>query len=380
MAENEDGQERSERATPKRQEDARRKGQVPRSRELNTMVITVASAAMLLMSGPGMLDQLAGIMRDGLRLDRSMIFDHAAPAALLAGTVLKGFAVIAPFLLMTVVAAVGASIALGGWSFSLEALAFSPDKLNPVNGFKRMFSVRGLVELAKALVKFLLIGAVAVALLWHLSGQFLGLGHEAPKQALAHAGHLLGWNFLSLSLVLILIAAADVPYQLWEHGRQLRMTKQEVKDEYKDTEGKPEIKSKIRARQQEIATRRMMEEVPKADVVVTNPTHFAVALRYDPDNMRAPKVVAKGADLIAAQIRNVAARHKVTTVSAPPLARALYHSTRIDREIPAGLYLAVAQVLAYVFQLKAARQEGGQTPSPPTDLPVPAEYEKGRPR
>lgn len=377
MAENEDGQERSEQATGKRLEDARKKGQIARSKELNTAAVTLVSAGMLLVTGPAMLQRLADIMRSGLSLDRSEIFDPAAPVLAMEHTLINALGVVAPFLLVTAVVAIGASIALGGWAFSAEALAFDLNKLNPVEGIKRLVSVRGLVELLKALAKVVLLTAVAVGLLWHLSNQFLGLGTESTKPALAHAANLVGWSFLGVSLPLLLIAAADVPFQLWDHARQLKMTKQETKDEYKETEGNPEIKRRIRGKQQEIAQARMMSEVPKADVVVTNPTHYAVALRYDAQDMGAPRVVAKGADLIAAQIRKVAAANDVVVMSAPPLARALYHSTKLNQEIPAGLYLAVAQVLAYVYQLKAVEEHGGVVPTPPSDLPVPDEFEKG---
>lgn len=378
MAETEDGQDRSEQATGKRLQEAREKGQVARSRELNTAAVTLASAGMFLVIGPTIVGRLANLLRAGLVLDRSEIFDTAAPVIALKHTLLGALALVTPFLLMTAVVAIGASVAVGGWVFSAEALAFDLGKLNPITGIKRLVSLRGLIELLKSLFKFLLLAAAAVGLLWHMSSQFLGLARETPRAGLAHAASLLGWGFLYVSLPLILLAAADIPFQLWEHGRSMKMTKQEVKDEFKDTEGKPEIKRRIRTKQMELARARMMAEVPKADVVVTNPTHYAVALRYDPENMRAPQVVAKGADLIAGQIRKVAAANNVVVMSAPPLARALYYSTEIEQEIPAGLYLAVAQVLAYIYQLKAVQEQGGVAPTPPSDLDVPEEYEQGR--
>lgn len=376
MAENEDGQERSEQATGKRLQEARDKGQVARSRELNTAAVTLASAGMLLVTGPTILGRLANLLRAGLVLDRSEIFDAATPVIALKHTLLDALSLMLPFLLMTAVVGIAASVAFGGWIFSTEALAFDLGKLNPVDGIKRLVSLRGFIELLKSLIKFLLLAAVAVGLLWHLSGQFLGLARETPKAGLAHAASLLGWGFLYVSLPLILLAAVDIPYQLWDHSRNMKMTKQEVKDEAKDTDVKPEVKGRIRKKQMEFARARMMAEVPKADVVVTNPTHYAVALRYDADNMRAPRVVAKGADLVAAQIRKVAAASDVVIMSAPPLARALYYSTEIDQEIPAGLYLAVAQVLAYIYQLKVVREHGGVAPTPPSDLEVPEEYER----
>lgn len=274
---------------------------------------------------------------------------------------------------MLVVAALLGPIALGGWSFSSKAISFNWGKLDPVKGLGRIFAWRGFMELVKTLIKFIVVTTISALLLWQLAGQLLILGDEPLRQGLAHAAQILAWSFLGLSGVLILIALVDVPFQIFQHNRELKMTKQEVKDEMKETEGRPEVKSRIRTIQREMAQRRMMEEVPKADVVIVNPTHFAVALRFD-YNMNAPRVVAKGADLIAARIRKLADQHDVLVFSAPPLARALYFSTELNQEIPAGLYVAVAQVLAYVFQLKRATVEGEFRPQPPTELPVPDEF------
>ncbi len=280
-----------------------------------------------------------------------------------------------PFFLISVVAAIASSLVIGGWSFSMEAMAPSFGKMNPWSGLKRMFAVRGLVELIKSILKLLLIGFVAVLMMKSLGADLLNLGHQEPDAAMGHAGQMLTWVFLVLSLVLVVIAAIDIPYQLWDHAKQMKMTKQEVRDEFKDSEGKPEVKSRVRQMQRELAQRRMMEAVPEADVIITNPTHYAVALKYDGAGMRAPRVVAKGKNLIAAQIRNKAMEHEVPIFSAPPLARAIYFSTEIDQEIPAGLYFAVAQVLAYIYQLKATRKGAtGYAPQAPNDLPVPDEY------
>lgn len=371
MAENADGQERSERATPKRVREAREKGQIARSREFNTMVMLLSFAAGLLLFGDVLMGQFMDLLRDGLTLDRRVIFDPHGAIDGMARSLRAAMWMLAPFLIIGVIAAVASSLAIGGWSFSLQALAFKAEKLNPITGMKRLFALRGLVELLKALAKFLLIGAVGAALLWHYGDDFIGLGYQEPAAALVHAGQILGWSFLLLSVVLVLIAAVDVPFQLWDFNKNLKMTKQEIRDEFKDTEGKPEVKSRIRQMQREAAQRRMMEKVPDADVVVTNPTHYAVALKYDGGNMRAPRVVAKGRDLIAAQIRAKAVEHGVTIFSAPPLARAIYFSTELDQEIPAGLYFAVAQVLAYVYQLRNVRGDARHAPQAPTDLDIP---------
>ncbi|MGB5406275.1 MAG: flagellar biosynthesis protein FlhB [Thiogranum sp.] len=376
MAENEDGQERSEQATPKRQEEARKKGQVPRSREMTTMAMLLMAAVCMSLMGGHMIERLGAVLQLGLQVERAKLFDTFAVIEILGQAVYQGFMAITPFLLVMLVTALVAPVALGGWSFSTEALSFKADKLNPLKGLKRIFAVRGIVELLKALAKFLLIGSIGAALLWHHLPELMGLGREAVEHGLAHAGSILSTSFVVLSASLLLIAAIDVPFQLWDHAKNLKMTRQEIKDEHKDTEGRPEVKSRVRAMQREIAQRRMMEEIPKADVIITNPTHYAVALRYDTDNMSAPIVVAKGVELMASQIRTVAVANNVPLYEAPPLARALYYSAEINQEIPAGLYLAVAQILAYVFQLKATVR-GGPVPARPADVPVPDEFFQG---
>ncbi len=369
MARNDD-QERTEQATPKRLREAREKGQVARSRELTTMAMLLSSAGALLFMGEGLVAGLAQILRNSFSVSRERIFDPAAMPGLFMHAIFDALLLLAPLFILMSVVALFSSIALSGWNFSTQALAFKWEKLDPVKGLGRIFAVRGLVELLKALAKFLLIGAAAVLLLWSKMDSFLQLGELPPHAALGETAHLLLWSFLTISLTMILLALLDVPFQLWDHARQLRMSHREVKEELKQTEGSPEVRSRIRQLQREMAQRRMMSEVPDADVVVTNPTHYAVALRYDQQNMRAPRVVAMGADLVAAQIRAIAAEHDVPLLSAPPLARALYHSAEIGEEIPAGLYQAVAQVLAYIFHLN----QGGEPAAELGELPIPEEY------
>ncbi|WP_455234555.1 flagellar biosynthesis protein FlhB [Thiogranum longum] len=376
MAENQDGQEKTEEATPKRKEEARGKGQVPRSRELTTMAMLLMAAIGMSLMGGHMITQMGDVLRLGLDVERAKAFDPWAVIEVLIRAIQGGIALVAPFLLIMIVTALAAPVALGGWTFSTEALAFKPEKLDPVQGMKKIFALRGVVELTKALAKFLLIGSVGALLLWHFLPELMGLGREAVDAGLVHAGKILSSSFLVLSASLVLIAAIDVPFQIWDHAKNLKMTRQEVRDEHKNTEGKPEVKSRVRAMQREIAQRRMMSEVPEADVVITNPTHYAVALRYDADTMSAPVVVAKGVELVASQIRTVAVANDVPLFEAPPLARALYYSTEIEQEVPAGLYLAVAQILAYVFQLKASAS-GGPVPDSPHDITVPEEFFQG---
>ena len=358
-------QDRTEQPTPKRLEDARKKGDVPRSRELTmTGVMLSGAASLLLLSGP-MGGQMVEAFTNALSVEREVLFDarHLPGAlALLAGDMLTGFLPLAVILLAAVFFS---AASIGGWSFSMQAAQPKLERISPIKGIKRVFSANSLNELVKALAKFVLVGAFAVGWLWWSVEELLGLGSEPIASAIPHAMRICGMSLLIVSLGLLLIAMADVPFQLWQYQKKLRMTKQQVKDELKETEGRPEVKSRIRQLQQQVATRRMMEELPTADVVITNPTHFAVALKYDEDSMGAPRVIAKGKDLVAARIREVAAEHKVPLFSAPPLARVLYRTTEIGDEIPARLYTAVAQVLAYIFQLNSARLPGQRPPEPP---------------
>ena len=370
------GQEKTEEPTSKRLEDTRKKGQIPRSRELNTFMILIAGSTLMLMLGEQMGRGLWEIMREQFQISREVIFDPASPILHLKRVMVQGVIIIAPFIAVMVVVAIAAPLALGGWAFSWEAMQPKLEKLDPIKGIPRLFALRGLIELIKALLKFLLIFIVAYLLFNFLFSRFIGLSAEPMVQAIQHALHLISYSFIVLSASLLLIVMFDVPFQLWDHKRKLKMTLQEIKDEMKETEGSPEVKGQIRRLQREMAQKRMMDEVPKADVVVTNPAHYAVALQYDQSGTGAPKLVAKGVDLIAAQIRNVATGANVPLVAAPPLARALYYSTDLDKEIPQGLYLAVAQVLAYVFQLKTAQQNGWDEPLPPGGLVVPNEFKQ----
>ena len=368
----ETGQERTEQATPKRLREAREKGQVPRSKELNSMALLMAAAGGFLLMGETVLTGMQDLLSNGLAIENVRDMDKFSVVEILGDTLMQSLLVVAPIFLLLTVVVVMTPIGLGGWSFSTKAISFKWEKIDPIKGVGRIFAWRGLMELLKVLAKFGLVAAISAMILWSLIDEILGLGAEALKPALAHVANLCGWSFLASSSALIIIAAIDVPFQLWQHAKQLKMTKQEVKDEAKETDGRPEVKGRIRALQQELSQRRMMEAVPEADVVITNPTHYAVALRYDQYNMQAPVVVAKGADLVAARIRIVADQNSVAIVSAPPLARALYASTDLNREIPAGLYVAVANVLSYVYQLNAI-EAGDEPPEQPADLPIPDE-------
>ena len=374
MAE-EQAQERTEEPTPKRLREAREKGQVPRSRELNTTLVLLTGAFAFFFSGPFMLSRLEALVIEGFSIDRATIFDTQTLPAVLFSALGDALLLLAPLLAFLLLAAVLGPLSLGGWAFSAEAVKPKLDKLDPIKGLGRIFSLKGLMELVKTLAKFVVVTAAAALVLWMSEGELLQLGGQSLGTALEHTAQMLLWGFFVLTGVLVLIAAVDVPFQLWEHHRQLRMTRQEVKDELKETEGNPEMRARVRQIQREMAQQRMMAEVPKADVVITNPTHFAVALKYDQHRSAAPRVVARGADLVAKEIRSIALQANVPVFEAPPLARALYWNTRLGQEIPAELYLAVAQVLAYIYQLREFRR-GGAYPQPPTHLEVPPEMQR----
>jgi flagellar biosynthetic protein FlhB len=274
-----------------------------------------------------------------------------------------------------VLVAVLAPLALSGWLFSTEALVPNFARMNPIAGLGRLFSAHGAIELGKAIMKALLVGGVAAWVLYSEIEPILGLAAEPTGAALGHLGRLLAFSFLIVVAAMAVIVAIDVPYQLWDHAKQLRMTKDEVRQEMKEQEGDPQIKSRIRQLQREAARRRMMAEVPKADVVVTNPIHFAVALRYSESSMRAPAVVAKGAELIAERIIDIARENSVPVVRVPPLARALHAHAEVGREIPAPLYTAVAEVLAYVYQLERHSIYGGVAPEAPGDIELPPGFD-----
>ena len=371
MAEEDSSQEKTEEATPRRLEKAREDGQVPRSRELTTSAVLLAGTISLMMFGGYIAEKLIGILKFNFSIEREVIFDPNLMFDNLGESFYQALLALLPFFAAVLFAAVAGPVALGGWLMSGKALAPKLDRISPIAGFKRMFSLKSLVELFKAIAKVLIVVAVAYFLLLVMKGALLGLSEEGVERGIGHSLFLSGWAAIILSFATLFIAAVDIPYQIWDHANKLKMSRQDIKDEMKDTEGKPEVKSKIRMLQQQMAQKRMMSAVPQADVVITNPTHFSCALKYDPEKMATPILLAKGVDLIALKIREVAKMHKIEFVEAPLLARAIYHTTELEQEIPRGLYVAVAQVLAYVFQLRNYRKGRGERPTYPKNLEIP---------
>lgn len=375
MAESESGGERTEDPTAKKLSDARNKGQIARSKELGTMFVLVGSASAMVLVGDYLVESMSTMMKRLFTLSRQETMDLHALFKVVSDSV---WSIIPPILwifFVIIIAAFIGNTMLGGISFSWSAMAPKKNKLSPIAGFKRMFGVQAAVELVKSLLKFFVVFIVAYLLLSGLFDQILGLSTEAIPLNFAHAIKLLLGMFFTLTLSLIIIAIVDAPYQVWNHNRQLKMTKQEVKDEMKNTEGSPEIKGRIRRTQYEMSQRRMMSEVPNSDVVITNPTHYAIALKYDAKVGGAPVLAAKGIDEMALHIRTIAKEHNIEIIQSPALARSIYYTADVDQEIPEELFAAVAQVLAFIYQLNEHKKGRALRPTPVSkNLPIPDDF------
>ncbi|MCE6980652.1 flagellar biosynthesis protein FlhB [Pseudomonas frederiksbergensis] len=377
MAESESGQDKTEDPTEKRKKDSREKGEIARSKELNTLAVMLAGAGALLVFGGALAQELMELMRMNFSLSREVILDQRSMGTYLLHSGQIALLAIQPVMITLLLAALIGPISLGGWLFAAGSMAPKFSRMNPGAGLKRMFSGKALVELLKALAKFFIVLFVALVVLSSDIDDLLRIAHEPLDMAIIHSLQVVGWSTLWMACGLILIAAVDVPVQLWESMKKLKMTKQEVRDEHKDQEGKPEVKQRIRQLQREMSQRRMMAAIPEADVVITNPTHYAVALKYDPEKGGAPMLIAKGSDFLALKIREIAVANKVLLLESPALARSIYYSTELEQEIPGGLYLAVAQVLAYVYQIRQYRAGKGKRPDPlQDDLPIPPDLRR----
>lgn len=359
-------------ASQKRLDEARERGQVPRSRELTTAAMLIAGSAAVMAAGPGIFREAADYLQQGLRISQASAFDTHVALEQAGHLVWRGAVIGLPVLGVLFIAAAVSQLAIGGWLFVTEPLMPDFGRMNPMKGLKNMFSSHGLAELGKALAKVALVGGTCAYIVYRDRAALVTPLSQMPGSGVSFASSMIVKDFVMIASTLLVVALIDVPLQLWRHAKGLRMSLEEVKREAKETDGDPHIKGKIRQRQREAARRRMMSNVPKADVIVTNPTHYAVALAYN-DSMRAPKVLAKGTDEVAARIRELAAEHGIPLLEAPPLARALYAHAELEQEIPGPLYNAVAQVLAYVFQLKNA--VSGRYPQAPSNIPVPAELD-----
>ncbi|MFT2097226.1 flagellar biosynthesis protein FlhB [Marinomonas sp. 2405UD66-6] len=373
MAENEDGSEKTESASSKKLQDARDKGNLPRSKDLSSALLLIVAAVTIYGTGTLLARDLAALFDFNFLMEREDLFDLSRMIFHLYQSVVAMMDSI--LLLMSVLAVAGivGSIALGGLNFSWEPLTPKLSKLSPISGLKRMFSAQSLVELLKSIAKVSLVGLISVIVLNYFLAETLGLTFQSIQLAISHGIDVVIWSFIFVSLALVLIAAIDVPFQIWSHKEKLKMTKQEVKDEFKQQEGDPLVRGRIRQMQRQAAMNRMMADVPQADVIITNPTHFSVALKYDQAGGAAPKLLAKGGDFIALKIREVGNHYDIPVIQSPELARAVYHHTEIGDEIPQGLFKVVAQLLAYVYQLRNSRM-GAPRPESMPNLDVPDEF------
>ncbi len=364
--------EKTEDPTGKKLDEAAEKGNIARSRDMATAFVLMGSSLALLVFGAQLADAVLMVCRRLLSLDQKDIQD---PNQMFAGLGNAVMAVMPPFMAISAVILIAAfvgNILLGGFNFTWYGASFRGSKLDPLAGIKRMFGMQALVELLKSILKVLVIAGCSYALLTIFFGDIMALSLMSSPDDIISAMYLLGWMFFGLCASTLLIGIVDAPYQKWHHHNQMKMTKQEVKDEYKNSEGNPEIKGRIRSMQIQMSRRRMMQDVPTADVIVTNPTHYSVALKYEQGKTRAPVVVAKGVDQMAFYIRQIADAHKIPIIESPALARSIYYTTEVEAPIPEQLFAAVAQVLAYVYQLKIYKRGRGNKPKPlAKDLPIP---------
>lgn len=374
MADSDSG-EKSEEPTAKKLSDARKKGQIARSKDLGTFFVLVGSACAMLLVGDALASALANMMKHLFSINRQEAMDTNAMFKVISDGVYQVASPLLWIFFIIMLAAFIGNTMLGGMSFSWDAMMPKASKLSPIAGFKRMFGVQAAVELLKSILKFFVVFIVAYLLLNSLFEEILGLSRETIPNNFEHAVTMLLWMFLALALSIGIIVIVDAPYQVWNHNRQLKMTKQEIKDEHKGTEGSPEVKGRIRRAQYEMSQRRMMEDVPNSDVVITNPTHFSVALKYDPAAGGAPVLVAKGVDEMALHIRTIAKEHQVEIIQSPALARSLYYTAEVGDDIPEELFAAVAQVLAFIFQLNEHKKGKSTKPKPiAKNLPIPDEF------
>jgi flagellar biosynthetic protein FlhB len=374
MAEDSD-LEKTEPASPRRLEKAREEGQIARSRELVTFVMLLTGLSGLWALGSTMSENFNSALRSILQFERATGFDTEFMLVQVQAAIVHGFMALLPILGMMMLAALFAPMILGGWLFSVDSLAPKFSKLNPIKGIGRILSVETLAELGKTIIKSLLVGYISYWVISSNSDAIVGLGSEQVETALPHALELVAKTSLLIIASLLIVVLIDVPYQLWSHANKLRMSLEDLRKEHKESEGDPQVKAQIRRQQQQMAKRRMMADVPKADIIVTNPSHFAVALKYHDTDMRAPRVIAKGVDLVAQRIREIAREHNIPVLEAPPLTRALYKHTLLGHEIPVPLYAAVAEVLAWAYQIARVASDGGTLPAEPKDLPVPLDMD-----
>lgn len=371
-----DTQERTEQATPKKEKESKERGLVARSKDFNSFVVLFFGCISFVVFGQYIILKLQLLCKQFFSFDAQALLESGSMIVNLKMGFTSGFYILLPIALLILIASLVGSYLMGGWTFSWGNVAPKFERLDPIKGLQRIFSLKGVMELIKSILKVSLVFIAAFIIYVVFFERIIGLGLFELNSGLSVAGNIMIYSFFILVCSLIVVCMFDVPFQIWDYRRQLMMTKQEIRDEYKETEGKPEVKSKLRSMQREMAARRMMDAIPKADVIITNPTHYAVALKYDEGKMKAPIVVAKGADNVAMRIIELGKTHSIPTLSAPPLARSIFFHTEIGEAIPQKLYVAVAQVLAYVHQLKLYRRGKMKRPKLPTKYEIPTDMIK----
>ncbi|KMY49462.1 flagellar biosynthesis protein FlhB [Peribacillus loiseleuriae] len=344
--------EKTEKATPKKKQDSRKKGQVAKSQDVNTAINLLAVFLLLLFIGPYMLGKISSLLSEFLQ--NSMLVQVTEDSApLLLVEVLKEMGLIlAPILAAALIAGIAANYMQIGFMFSTETIQLKLEKLDPIKGFKRIFSIRAIVELLKSILKISVVGLVTFFVIWQRIDEIMILSKKSIGNAMTTLADITVKVGIYASIALLILSLLDYLYQKYDYEKNIRMSKQDIKDEYKNIEGDPLIKSKIKQKQREMAMQRMMQEVPKADVVITNPTHYAIALKYDDQKSAAPYVIAMGVDFVAQKIKYVAKENDVVMVENRPLARSLYDQTEIGQAIPEEFFKAVAEILAFVYKTK----------------------------
>ncbi|MCS5711410.1 flagellar biosynthesis protein FlhB [Candidatus Berkiella aquae] len=371
-----DSQERTEQATARKKQQSQEQGLVARSKDFNALMVLLCSGLFFIALGHSSALKLQHLFESYLAFDPKLLADDNGLFLALKNAAFSAIKVLLPFLILIVAVCIAGPMIIGGWAFSWENVALKFERLDPVKGLSKIFSLKNLVELIKSIFKIALVVLAMALIVYLFMKQIVYFSFADPLVGIKQSVKVLTWSFMLLVGALLIITLFDVPFQLWNYQQELRMTKQEVKDEYKDTEGKPEVKSRLARLQRELLKRRFATEVPQADVIITNPTHYAVALKYDPKKMKAPKVVAKGVDFMAEKIMEIAKQHSVPLVALPPLARTVYFHTEIGEEIPSELYVGVAQVLAYVHQLKLYKRGKSNKPKIPNKIDIPPEMVK----
>lgn len=371
MAEEDSAQEKTEEPTSKKLEKSREEGQLPRSKDLATSIVLITSALSVIIFGPAMVLKITQVAKFNFQFDRQAAIDQNLMLAHFNQSAIEGFVSVIPLYITLLIAAVVGPIMVSGWNFSIKSITPKFSKMNPFSGLKKMVSSHALIELLKAWAKVIVVGIGSILVIISQFNDIRWIVREDVFQGMEHATSILFWAIFFISCSTLVIAAIDVPFQIYSHNKKMKMTLQEIKDEYKNTEGKPEVKARVRQLQREVSQRQMMSQVPDADVIITNPDHFAVALKYTPNEMPAPILLGKGTDLVAEKLKEIAREYKIPIVQSPPLARSIYHFTEIGQEIPEGLYMAVAQILAYIFQLNQYQKGYAAKPGDLPDFDIP---------